>query len=259
MLLAIDVGNTNITCAVVSGEEFVANFRLTTKQQRTSDEFGIILRDLVEERGFQKEDIESVIIASVVPGVMYSLTSAIRKYFNVHPMIVGEGTTTGIRIDIPNPKEMGADRVVDAVAAYTIYGGPVIVIDYGTATTYDLVTEDGRLVAGITSPGIRLCANALWNGTAKLPEIEIEKPASILAKDTTTSMQAGLVFGSIGQTEYIVKKIIEESGDLDVRVVATGGLGKMISESTDVIHEYDPMLTMKGLRLIYEKTAGKKA
>ena len=259
MLLAIDVGNTNITCAVIKGDDFVASFRLTTKQQRTSDEFGIILRDLVEERGFLKEDIEAVIIASVVPGVMYSLTSAIRKYFNLHPMIVGEGTKTGIRIDIPNPKEMGADRVVDAVAAYTIYGGPVIVVDYGTATTYDLVTEDGRLVAGITSPGIRLCANALWNGTAKLPEIEIEKPASILAKDTTTSMQAGLVYGAIGQTEYIVKKIIEEAGLSDVHVVATGGLGKMISESTDVIQEYDPMLTMTGLRLIYEKTAGKKA
>lgn len=259
MLLAIDVGNTNITCAVVQGDEFVASFRLTTKQQRTSDEFGIILRDLVEERGFSKEDIEAVIIASVVPGVMYSLTSAIRKYFNLMPMIVGEGTKTGIRIDIPNPKEMGADRVVDAVAAYTLYGGPVIVVDFGTATTYDLVTADGRLVAGITSPGIRLCANALWNGTAKLPEIEIEKPASILAKDTTTSMQAGLVYGAIGQTEYIVNKIKEEAGLSDVKVVATGGLGKMISESTDVIREYDPMLTMEGLRLIYEKTAGKKA
>ena len=259
MLLAIDVGNTNITCAVVSGDEFVASFRLTTKQQRTSDEFGIILRDLVEERGFAKEDIEAVIIASVVPGVMYSLTSAIRKYFNLVPMIVGEGTKTGIRIDIPNPKEMGADRVVDAVAAYTLYGGPVIVVDFGTATTYDFVTGDGRLVAGITSPGIRLCANALWNGTAKLPEIEIEKPASILAKDTTTSMQAGLVYGCIGQTEYIVKKMIEEAGLAEVKVVATGGLGKMISESTDAIQEYDPMLTMEGLRLIYEKTAGRKA
>lgn len=259
MLLAIDVGNTNITCAMIQGDEFVANFRLTTKQQRTSDEFGIILRDLVEERGFSKEDIEAVIIASVVPGVMYSLTSAVRKYFNLIPMIVGEGTKTGIRIDIPNPKEMGADRVVDAVAAYTLYGGPVIVVDFGTATTYDLVTADGRLVAGITSPGIRLCANALWNGTAKLPEIEIEKPASILAKDTTTSMQAGLVYGAIGQTEYIVNKIKEEAGLLDVKVVATGGLGKMISESTDVIQAYDPMLTMEGLRLIYEKTAGKKA
>ena len=259
MLLAIDVGNTNITCAVVSGDDFVASFRLTTKQQRTSDEFGIILRDLVEERGFAKSDIEAVIIASVVPGVMYSLTSAIRKYFGVSPMIVGEGTKTGILIDIPNPKEMGADRVVDAVAAYELYGGPAIIVDFGTATTYDMVTEDGRLVAAVTSPGIRLCANALWNGTAKLPEIEIEKPASILAKDTTTSMQAGLVYGCIGQTEYIVRKMMEEAGLKEARVIATGGLGKMISESTDVIGEYDPMLTMKGLRLIYEKTAGKKA
>lgn len=258
MLLAIDVGNTNITCAVVKGEEFAASFRLTTKQQRTSDEYGIILKDLVNERGFSTSDIEAVIIASVVPGIMYSLTSAIVKYFGLMPMIVGEGTKSGIRIDIPNPKEMGADRVVDAVAAYTLYGGPVIVIDFGTATTYDLITEDGRVVAGITSPGIRICANALWKDTAKLPEIEIEKPASILAKDTISSMQAGLVYGCIGQTEYIVKRVIEESGLRNVKVVATGGLGKMISESTDVIDTYDPMLTMEGLRIVYEKTAGKQ-
>ncbi len=259
MLLAIDVGNTNITCALIDGEEFAASFRLTTKQQRTSDEFGIVLCELVEKRGFSAKEIDAVIIASVVPGVMYSLTSAIRKYFGMAPMIVGEGTKTGIRIDIPNPKEMGADRVVDAVAAYTLYGGPVIVVDFGTATTYDLVSDDGRVLAAVTSPGIRLCANALWNGTAKLPEIEIEKPASILAKDTITSMQAGLVFGCIGQTEYIIKRMAAEAKLAKVSVVATGGLGKMISESTDVISVYDPMLTMKGLKLIYEKTSGRKA
>lgn len=259
MLLAIDVGNTNITCAVTRGDETKASFRLTTKKSRTSDEFGIIMCDLLEKRGVDQKEIDAVIIASVVPGIMYSLTSAIIKYLDITPMIVGEGTKTGIRIDTPNPKEIGADRIVDAVAAYQKYGGPVIVVDFGTATTYDLITENGAFVAGITCPGIRISANALWNDTAKLPEIEIEKPASILAKDTITSMQAGLVYGCIGQTEYIINKIKEESGLTNAKVVATGGLGKLIAESTDTIDIYDQMLTMEGLRMIYEKTSGKKA
>lgn len=259
MLLAIDVGNTNITCAVMKGEETKANFRLTTKIARTSDEFGVILCDLLERRGISLKEITSVIIVSVVPGIMYSLTSAIMKYFEISPMIVGEGTKSGIRIETPNPKEIGADRIVDAVAAYYKYGGPVIVVDFGTATTYDLITKNGAFVAGITCPGIRISANALWNDTAKLPEIEIEKPATILAKDTITSMQAGLVYGCIGQTEYIIRKVKEESGLPDAKVVATGGLGKLIADNTDSIEVYNPMLTMEGLRMIYEKTSGKRA
>ncbi len=153
-----------------------------------------------------------------------------------------------------NPKEIGADRIVDAMAAYTLYGGPVLVIDFGTATTYDLILEDGSFVAGITSPGIRISAKALWEDTAKLPAIEIRKPKSILAKDTITSMQAGLVYGYIGQTEYIIRKVKEESGLGDeLHVVATGGLGKIIADEVDAIQVYDNMLTLKGLRLIYEK------
>lgn len=259
MLLAIDVGNTNITCAVMCAGETKASFRLTTKKTRTSDEFGILFCEILEKRGIDRKEIEAVIIASVVPGIMYSLTSAIIKYLERTPMIVGEGTKTGIRIETPNPKEIGADRIVDAVAAYYLHGGPVIVVDFGTATTYDLITAQGAFVAGITSPGIRISANALWNDTAKLPEIEIEKPASILAKDTITSMQAGLVYGCIGQTEYIIRKIKEESGLTQAKVVATGGLGKLIAENTDCIDVYCPMLTLEGLRLIYEKTSGKKA
>lgn len=258
MLLAVDVGNTNITCAVLNGEEFVTSFRMTTKLPRTSDEFGILICDILKNKEIALRKIEAVIVASVVPGIMYSLTSGIIKYIGIRPMIVGEGTKTGIRIDAINPKEIGADRIVDAVAAYQLHGGPVIVIDFGTATTYDLITKDGAFTAGITSPGLRISANALWNDTAKLPEIEIEKPASILAKETVTSMQAGLVYGCIGQTEYIVKKIIEEAKLTDAKVVATGGLGKLIADSTDCIQVYDPMLTMKGLRIIYEKTTGKK-
>lgn len=253
MLLVIDVGNTNITLGIFRGEELQGSFRMTTKLSRTSDEFGIFICNLFKTRGIEPSDIEDVIIASVVPKIMYSLTSGIIKYLGKNPIIVGAGTKTGIKINIANPKEIGADRVVDAVAGYELYGGPVIVIDFGTATTYDLIMEDGTFAAGITSPGLQICANALWNETARLPEIEIRRPESILAKDTVSSMQAGLVYGCIGQTEYIVERIRKESGIRNLKVVATGGLGKLIAESTDSIDVYDPLLTLKGLRLIYHK------
>jgi type III pantothenate kinase len=175
------------------------------------------------------------------------------KYFGIKPMVVSAGIKTGIRIATENPKQVGADRIVDAVAAYTIYGGPVIVIDFGTATTYDLVEPDGTFGCGVTAPGIRTSARALWGDAAMLPAIEIRKPASILARETVSSMQAGLVYGYIGQTEYIIKKLKEESGYTDAKVVATGGLGNIIVNEMDCIDVYDPQLTLTGLRLIYEK------
>lgn len=253
MLLVIDVGNTNITLGVFDGVNLVANFRLTTAIVRTSDEYGLLLCDLLRTKNIKKEDIDSVTISSVVPKVMYSLTSGIIKYIGVTPMIVGVGIKTGIKIATHNPKEVGADRIVDVVAAYEIYGGPVLVIDFGTANTYDLVTEDGSFIAGVTSPGLRIAANALWNDTAKLPEIEIALPNTILAKDTVTSMQAGLVYGCIGQTEYIVRRMLEEAQIRQCKVVATGGLGKIIADNTSCIDVYDPHLTLKGLKIITDK------
>lgn len=254
MILVIDVGNTNITLGVFEGEEIKATFRMTSRQIRTSDEYGIHLCSMLEYRGIDPKSVRHVVISSVVPDVMYSLNSAVIKYFNLRPLTIKPGTKTGIRLVTGNPKEIGADRIVDAMAAYTLYGGPVLVIDFGTATTYDLILADGSFVAGITSPGIKISAKALWEDTAKLPAIEIRKPKSILAKDTITSMQAGLVYGYIGQTEYIIKKVKEESGLGDeLHVVATGGLGKIIADEVDSIQVYDNMLTLKGLRLIYEK------
>ncbi len=253
MLLAVDVGNTNITLGIFDGETLLGTFRMMTKIARTSDEYGIFLRQLLLARGIEPECVEDVIISSVVPNMMHSFKNGIIKYLNTNPIIVGAGTKTGIKIATANPREVGADRIVDLVAAYETYGGPVIVIDFGTATTYDLVLEDGSFVAGITSPGIRICANALWSDTAALPEVEIKKPNSILAKDTISSMQAGLVYGYIGQTEYIIRKIKEETGRDDIKVVATGGLGKIIADATEEIQFYDPALTMNGLRIIYEK------
>jgi type III pantothenate kinase len=253
MLLVIDIGNTNITLGVFEDSDLKASFRLTTSTARTSDEYGLILCDLLKAKNLKLEEITSVTIASVVPKLMHSLVSGIIKYMGISPLIVGSGTKTGIKIQTPNPKEIGADRVVDAVAAYDIYGGPVLVIDFGTAITYDLITEDGSFIAGVTSPGLRIAANALWAETAKLPEIEIAMPDTILAKDTVTSMQAGLVFGCIGQTEYIVKRMLKEAAIGKCKVVATGGLGKIISDATDVIEIYDPTLTLRGLKLISDK------
>lgn len=254
MLLAIDIGNTNLTFGLFDGDKILHKFRLTTSLPRTSDEFGVQIMEQLSHQSVSADDVEDVIIGSVVPKIMYSLTSGIKKYVKCDPIIVGQGTKTGIRIATTNPAETGADRIVDAVGAYYLYGGPVMVIDYGTATTYDLVTADGSFVAGVTAPGIRISAKALWSNAAKLPEIEIVKPDSILAKSTITSMQAGLVYGTIGQTEYIIDKFREESGLVDMKVVATGGLGRIISEGTKKIDVYDPELTLQGTRLIYERT-----
>ena len=220
MLLAVDVGNTDISFGVFDGNELVTRFRFTVTVSRTSDEYGELLCSILEQKGFLPERIKEVIIASVVPKMMYSFTSGIIKYLHCQPVVVGAGTRTGIRINTVNPKEIGPDRIVDAVSAYEQYGGPVIVADFGTATTYDLVTEDGTFQGGVISPGIRISANALWNNTANLPEIEIIKA---------------------------------EAGLPEAKVVATGGLGKIVSENTDEIQIYDADLTLKGLLYIYQK------
>ena len=253
MLLAVDVGNTDITFGLFQESELITRFRITTKMPRSSDEYGGVICNVLDQKGYSSKDITEVIIASVVPKMMYSFTSGIIKYLKCHPVVVGAGTRTGIRIETANPKEIGPDRIVDAVSAYEQYGGPIIVVDFGTATTYDLVTDSGAFLGGVISPGIRISANALWNNTANLPEIEIKSPGVVIAKETVSSMQAGLFYGTIGQTEYIIRKIKEESGLTDVKVVATGGLVKIIADNTDEIQVYDSDLTLKGLQLIYQK------
>ena len=236
MLLTIDIGNTNLTFGVFEGEKLRSTFRLTTNIPRTSNEFGDAIVEGLSRQHISEATIDDVIIASVVPKVMYSLVSGIKKYFHCTPYVVGEGTKSGIHIAASNPSEIGADRIVDAVGAYDLYGGPVIVVDYGTATTYDLVTKDGVFAARVTCPGIKISTK------------------TILAKNTITSMQAGIMYGTIGQTEYIIRKIKEESGISDIKVVATGGLGRIVADATDSIDVYDAHLTLQGIRLIYEKT-----
>ena len=257
MILVVDVGNTNITYGVFDGDELVSTFRMMSKTPRTSDEYGIMIREMLKKNDIDRQTIEGICVASVVPNIMHSLLGGLSKYVNESILTVGAGTKTGIKIITEAPKEIGPDRIVDAVGAYVKYGGPMLVIDFGTATTYDYITDKGEFAAGITAPGLRISAKALWEDTAKLPEIEIKKPKSIMAQETISSMQAGLVYGQIGQTEYIINQVKKESGREDLKVVATGGLGRIIADETDMIQVYDPMLTLEGLKFIYAKNRKK--
>lgn len=252
MLLVVDAGNTNITTGVFEGEKLLSTFRLTTGIPRTSDEYGVMIREIISNNNIDHTKVDGCIIASVVPNIMYSLTSGIIKYFGIRPMIVSQDLHIGIKVNTLNPRQLGADRLVDACAAFRKYGGPVIVVDYGTATTYDYVSEGGVFEAGVTAPGIKISAKALSDFAANLPEIEIVNPHTILAKETISSMQAGIFYGQVGQTEHIITRMKQEIGRQDIKVIATGGLGDMISKSTDMIDIFNPNLTLEGLMIIYE-------
>lgn len=254
MLLAIDIGNTNIVMGVMKGMDLIASFRLTTQTPRTSDEYGITMVEMLRNKQIEAKDITAVIISSVVPDIMYSVNNSIKKYLHQKPIIVGPGVKTGIAIKTDNPRTVGADRIVNCVAAYELYGGPCMAIDFGTSTTYDIVNEKGEFIGGLITPGIRISADVLWQRAAQLPHMEIKRTKGILdCKNTITSMQAGLVYGYIGQVEYIVNKTREAMGRPDLKVIATGGLSKVIQDGTNVIEKYDGLLTLKGLALIYEK------
>ena len=254
MLLTVDIGNTNITMALIHEDDRIAGtFRVTTKAQRTSDEYGMTLMEFCRNTKVNVEDIKDVIISSVVPKVMHSFNNSIRKYIKKEPIIVGPGIKTGISIKTDFPKEVGADKIVDAAAVYHLYGGNAIVVDFGTATTFDYINEKGEFLYNVILPGLEISAQALWQQAAKLPEIEIVKPASILAKNTDTSMRAGVVYGYIGSTEYIISKMKEEIGRDDIKVYATGGLGRVIYNETPLIDVYDPDLAYKGMQIIYDK------
>ena len=252
MLMVMDIGNTNITIGIYKKNKLLASYRLTTKMKRTSDEYGFMIMSFLNAAHIDENEIQDVIVSSVVPKVMHSFNNGIRKYLKKEPIIVGPGIRTGISVRAENPKAVGADRIVDAAGAYHVYGGPVMVIDFGTATTYDYIDKDGVFEYGLITLGIEASAQALWTQTAKLPEIEIKKPKTILNKSTITSMQAGLVYGYIGQSEYIIQKMKEEL-NTEMKVIATGGLGKIIYQNTSMIDIYDPDLTFKGLKYIYEK------
>ena len=256
MILLVDVGNTNIVIGICEDNKYIASWRLSTDTKKTSDEYSIQLMQLFTQNGLDSKKVNGIIISSVVPNLMHSLENMVRKSFNIEPIVVGPGIKTGINIKYDNPKEVGADRIVNAVAANELYNKNLIIIDFGTATTYCALTKEGNYLGGCISPGIKIASDALFERAAKLPRIELEVPKNIICKNTTTSMQAGILYGYIGQVEYIVKKTKEEMINLGLEepfVVATGGLANTIARHTDAIDEVRGDLTLEGLRIIYEK------
>ncbi len=252
MLLVIDIGNTNIKMGVFRGDELVMSLRLATSVGKTSDEYGLNVKDLLEASGIKLTDITAVIMSSVNPNLNYTFEHMVRYYFKVKPMLVGSGIKTGLNIKYNDPKEVGSDRIVNSVAAYYTYGGPVIVIDCGTATTFNVISEKGEFLGGLISFGLKTSADALSGCTAKLPKIELVAPEKIVCKSTITNMQSGIINGFIGMVEHIIKKIKEETGYSNAKVVATGGLSELIGRDGDTVDIFDRTLTLRGLNIIYK-------
>lgn len=256
MILVLDAGNTNIVLGIYKEKNLILECRLGTDAKRTADEYGIQVLELFAHNNINPNDIEGVIISSVVPNIMYSIEHMVRKYFEINPIVVGAGVKTGINIKYDNPRSVGADRIVNAVAAHEIFKRPLIIIDFGTATTYCAVTNKGDYLGGAISPGIKISADALFEKAAKLPRIELLKPSRVICKNTISSMQSGIIYGYIGQVDYIVTKMKEEMielGEEEPYVIATGGLATLISKESKTIDEVTPFITLEGLRIIYEK------
>jgi type III pantothenate kinase len=252
MILVIDVGNTNIVLGVYKDKELLHHWRLSTNRSATADEYGISMHQLFQYAGIPMSEISGVIISSVVPPLMRTLEHLCVKYVRKVPLIVGPGVKTGLNIRYENPREVGADRIVNAVAAIEKYGAPLIVVDFGTATTFDYIDERGDYLGGAIVPGISISTEALYQRAAKLPRIELVKPKSVIGRNPVTSMQAGIIFGYAGQVDGIVNRIRTEFG-VTPHVVATGGLAELISAESETVNEVDPLLTLEGLRLIYER------
>ena len=253
MLLAVNVGNTNIRIGVYNDKKLIAHWKLATNREWTSDEFGMYFMNFFNYERIDISEIEAVIIASVVPPIMFSFEHAIHKYIKKEPIIIGPGIKTGINIKYENPRELGADRIASAVAAYEIYGGPVIIIDFGTATTFNAVSSKGEFLGGAICPGIKISAEALYQRTAKLPKIDLTKHDVVIGRNTFVGMQSGIFHGYVGQVNHLVNRIKQEMKEEKVKVIATGGLAKFIASEAETIDEVNGRLTLEGLRIIYDK------
>lgn len=253
MLVAVDIGNTNIVVGFLGEGSIVGSYRITTKAEHTSDEYGLMLTQFMELNNISKQSIDDVIISSVVPKVMHSFRASIVTFLGIDPMIVGPGVKTGLNIRLDDPRSLGADCLADCVGAWYEYGGPALVIDFGTATTYNYVDASGSIICGLITTGIRTAASALWESTAQLPEVEIARPSSIFAKNTRTAMQAGLYYSFLGGIERTIDQFKREI-DEPFQVIATGGLGRLFERDVPSIDYYDPDLILKGMAAIYQRT-----
>ena len=250
MIFVLDVGNTNTVLGVYEDNELKYHWRIETNRNKTEDEYGMIIKSLLEFEGLHFSDIKGVIISSVVPPIMSALERMCTRYFKLNPLVVGPGIKTGLNIKYDNPKEVGADRIVNAVAGIHYYGSPLIIVDFGTATTYCYINEEKQYMGGAIAPGITISTEALYSRAAKLPRIEITSPNEIIGKNTVSAMQAGILYGYVGQVEGIVARMKAQSKNMP-KVIATGGLATLISKESDVIDEVDSFLTLKGLHLLY--------
>jgi len=252
LIFVFDVGNTNIVLGVYDQEELKHHWRIETNRSKTEDEFGMIIRNLFNHANLSFSDIDGIIISSVVPPIMFSLERMCQKYFHIKPLVVGPGIKTGLNIKYENPREVGADRIVNAVAAIHEYGSPLIIVDFGTATTYCYIDEHKQYMGGAIAPGINISTEALYTRAAKLPRIEIARPDGVVGKNTVAAMQAGILYGYVGQVEGIVKRMKDQS-KAKPTVIATGGLSNLIAQESTIIDIVDPFLTLKGLQIIYKR------
>jgi type III pantothenate kinase len=248
-ILVVDLGNTNLVLGVYRGADLVSSWRLATARERTADEYGILARQLV---GDLHAKLEGAIVASVVPPLNGAMNLMVQKYFNVEPMFVEPGVKTGIAIHVDNPLEVGADRIVNCAAAHHEYGGPTVIVDFGTATTFDVVTANAEFVGGVIAPGLNISAEALFARAARLPRVDVRRPENVIGTNTVVNMQSGIYFGYLGLVDGILARIKREVPDLK-RVIATGGLAAQFADDSEHIEIVDPELTLKGLKLIYDR------
>ncbi|HZJ99370.1 MAG TPA: type III pantothenate kinase, partial [Tissierellaceae bacterium] len=249
MLLVIDVGNTHIVFGGFEGKKLIYDWRISSDKEKTSDEYGLLFDQIFQYNGIDRSQVSDIIISSVVPTLMHTLPAMSQRYFNIDPVVIGPGVKTGMNIKYDNPKEVGADRIVNAVAAYERYGGPLIIVDFGTANTFCFVNKEGEYCGGVIAPGIKISSEALFLRTAKLPKVEILKPERVIGKNTIESMQSGLVYGYIGMVDGIIERMIEEMklNREEVKIISTGGFSTLIGGGSKYIQYSDKFLTLEGL------------